>query len=105
MWQEASCETEHYISVTEGARNTVVAIRMSTLSKGAEVKQRHYEEHHADITQQISNSRQRLKQIKTAFKKELSVVWSGGMSASSRSVIHLHPVGYPQIKTLNYIKL
>jgi hypothetical protein len=47
---------------------------MSTLSKGAEVKQRHYEEHHTDITQQISNSQQGQKQIKTAFKKKLSVV-------------------------------
>jgi hypothetical protein len=47
---------------------------MSTLSKGAEVKQLHFKQRHTDITQQISNSRQGQKQIKTAFKKKLSIV-------------------------------
>jgi hypothetical protein len=47
---------------------------MSTLFKGAKVKQLYYKERHTDITQQISNSRQGQKQIKTAFKKKLGIV-------------------------------
>jgi hypothetical protein len=81
--QEASYETEHYTSVTEGTRNTVVAIRMSTLSKGAEVKQRHYEEHHTDITQP---ARAKTNQKCIQEEVECSLNWG---NANQQSVCNL----------------